>query len=51
MRLLVVEDEVELLGIISQALREQGYAVDEADDGEEALFKATSSPTMLWCSI
>ncbi len=42
MRLLVVEDEPELLRVVSKALREQGYAVDEASDGSEGLFRATS---------
>jgi two-component system OmpR family response regulator len=42
MRLLVVEDEPELRRVIGEALREEGYAVDEAADGEEALYKATS---------
>jgi two-component system OmpR family response regulator len=41
MRVLVVEDEPELLRAIAQALREGGYAVDEARDGEDGLFKAT----------
>ena len=40
MRILVVEDEPELLRVVSQALREQGYAVDEAPDGQEGLFRA-----------
>src|SRR4051812_21451680 len=40
MRLLVVEDEPDLLSVIAQALREAGYAVDTASDGEEGLFKA-----------
>ncbi len=40
MRLLVVEDEPDLLSVISQSLREDGYAVDTAADGEEGLFKA-----------
>jgi len=40
MRLLVVEDEPDLLTVISQSLREDGYAVDTAVDGEEGLFKA-----------
>jgi two-component system OmpR family response regulator len=40
MRLLVVEDEPDLLTVISQSLREDGYAVDTASDGEEGLFKA-----------
>jgi two-component system OmpR family response regulator len=42
MRLLVVEDEPELLRVIARALREEGYAVDEAADGEEALYKAAA---------
>ncbi len=42
MRLLVVEDEPDLLAVLARALREEGYAVDEAADGEEGLFKATS---------
>jgi two-component system OmpR family response regulator len=42
MRLLVVEDEPDLLAVLARALREQGYAVDEAADGEEGLYKATS---------
>ena len=40
MRLLVVEDEPDLLHTIATALREEGYAVDTAEDGEEGLFKA-----------
>ncbi len=42
MRLLVIEDEPDLLAAVCQALREEGYAVDEADDGEMGLFKAQS---------
>jgi len=42
MRILVVEDEPELLQVIAKALREQGYAVDCAPDGEEGLFRVTS---------
>jgi two-component system OmpR family response regulator len=42
MRVLVVEDEPELLRALAQALREDGYAVDEAGDGEEGLYKATA---------
>jgi two-component system OmpR family response regulator len=40
MRTLVVEDEPDLLRSLMQALREDGYAVDGAADGEEGLFKA-----------
>lgn len=42
MRLLVVEDEPDLLAGLLTALRKQGYAVDPASDGVEGLFKATS---------
>jgi DNA-binding response OmpR family regulator len=42
MRILVVEDEPELLRVVVRALREEGYAVDEAEDGEEGLYKATT---------
>src|SRR5215470_3773150 len=42
MRILVIEDEPDLLQVVARALREAGYAVDEAADGEEGLFKATS---------
>ncbi|MFO0936772.1 MAG: response regulator transcription factor [Gemmataceae bacterium] len=42
MRVLVVEDEPDLLRVLAQALREDGYAVDEAADGKTALYKATT---------
>lgn len=40
MRLLVVEDEIDLLESLAQALREDGYAVDTADNGDDGYFKA-----------
>ncbi|MBL9117406.1 MAG: response regulator transcription factor [Verrucomicrobiaceae bacterium] len=40
MRLLIVEDEPDLLRALVRALREDGYAVDTAEDGEDAKFKA-----------
>ena len=43
MRLLVVEDEPDLLKGLAKALREEDYAVDTAADGEEGLFKATEA--------
>jgi two-component system OmpR family response regulator len=42
MRVLAVEDEPDLLSSLMKALREDGYAVDGAPDGEEGLFKAES---------
>src|SRR5262245_36643544 len=42
MRILVVEDEPDLLRGLARALRDEGYAVDAASDGEDGLFKAES---------
>ncbi len=42
MRVLAVEDEPDLLGSLLKALREDGYAVDGAPDGEDGLYKAES---------
>jgi len=40
MRVLIVEDDVRLRGMLRDFLREEGFAVDEAADGGEALHKA-----------
>ena len=40
MKLLVVEDDRKVAGFIEQGLREEGYAVDVARDGEEATMMA-----------
>ena len=37
-----MEDEPDLLASMAQALREEGYAVDTAADGQDGLFKAES---------
>ncbi|QIF03813.1 response regulator transcription factor [Roseimicrobium sp. ORNL1] len=42
MRILLAEDEKKLAGFITKALRECGYAVDEAYDGPQALELATT---------
>jgi two-component system OmpR family response regulator len=42
MKLLLVEDEPDLLAGLALALRKQGYAVDTSTDGEDGLFKAQS---------
>jgi len=42
MRILVIEDEADLLASLAKALREEGYAVDTAADGEDGLYKAES---------
>ncbi len=40
MRLLVVEDDQALLSVIVTVLKEEGYEVDKADDGEEGFLLA-----------
>jgi two-component system OmpR family response regulator len=40
MRILVVEDEPRLQRNLAKALREEGYAVDAAGDGDDGIFKA-----------
>jgi two-component system OmpR family response regulator len=42
MRILVVEDELDLQRGLTRALRDEGYAVDTADNGEDGLFSAES---------
>lgn len=44
MRVLLVEDEPLLQQQLSEALQQQGYAVDVASDGEEALFMGREYP-------
>jgi len=44
MRILVVEDSRRLAGIIRRGLLEEGYAVDNAYDGEEAQYMAETTP-------
>lgn len=40
MRLLIIEDEADMLRRLAKILRAEGYAVDTAADGEEGLLKA-----------
>ena len=49
MRVLVVDDEVDLAEAIARGLRREGYAVDLAHDGEDALEKARLTPYDLIC--
>lgn len=42
MRILIVEDEPDLLNGLAKTLREENYAVDVASDGEEGFYKAES---------
>lgn len=44
MRVLVVEDEPELLGQLEHSLRKEGYAVDVASSGEDGLYFGREFP-------
>jgi len=41
-RILIVEDEVDLAGALERALREEGYACDLALDGEEGRYRLST---------
>jgi two-component system OmpR family response regulator len=43
MRVLVVEDEPKMAGLLRRGLEESGFVVDTTDRGEDALWMATSS--------
>jgi len=43
MRILVIEDEVKIAQFIKRGLKEEGYAVDTAGDGEEGHFVLSSN--------
>ena len=43
MRVLVVEDEVRMAGVLQRALKEEGHAVDVAGDGPQGLWLATEN--------
>lgn len=47
MRALVIEDDPQLRSMIARHLGEDGYAVDEAPDGEQGLYMATEFPVDL----
>ncbi len=42
MRILLIEDDVKVASLVSRGLKEEGFAVDLAADGEEGLRKALS---------
>ena len=44
MRALIIEDDDALRIQIVQALRDQGFAIDEASDGEEGLYLGLNMP-------
>jgi two-component system OmpR family response regulator len=44
MRLLIVEDEPKMAGLLERGLAEQGYSVDVATNGTDATWLATENP-------
>ncbi|WP_085905509.1 response regulator transcription factor [Kiloniella majae] len=44
MRVLVIEDDLEVASFISKGLKENGFAVDLANTGRDGLFMAVSEP-------
>ena len=42
MRILVVEDDKKIASFVVNGLKQSGYAVDHAADGEDGLFRARS---------
>ena len=44
MRLLVVEDEVKMAGLLKRAFEEEGYAVDVVSTGRDGLWLGTENP-------
>lgn len=44
MRILVVEDEIKMAGLLKRGLEEEGYAVDTATNGNEAVWLGTENP-------
>jgi DNA-binding response OmpR family regulator len=51
-KILVIDDEVEILGVLSEFLSARGYAVVTAMDGEEGVQKFDSEkPDLVMCDI
>jgi len=44
MRILVVEDEIKMAALLKRGLEEEGYAVDTADRGSDAVWLGTENP-------
>ena len=44
MRVLVVEDEAKMAELLARALREEGWSIDVASRGEDALWMVAATP-------
>jgi len=51
MRILVIEDELELRELLGRALKKAGFAADLIDDGEEGLSMRRNIPSTWRSSI
>ena len=51
MKILVVEDEIDLNSVITRHLKKNGYSVDSAFNGEEAMDFTAVAPTISSCLI
>ena len=51
MRVLLVEDDLGIISFLEKGLREAKYALDVAQDGDDALYKTSLNTTLLfWTS-
>ncbi|MCL4553198.1 MAG: response regulator, partial [Candidatus Marsarchaeota archaeon] len=46
-RILIVDDDPEILSLLRRGLAYEGYLIEQAQDGKEALAKARSTPPAL----
>ena len=49
--MLVVEDEAALAAAVTDSLRDAGYVVEHAADGEQALLRVAGTPSISWSAI
>lgn len=50
-RILIVDDEPDLLTSLARSLRAAGYEVETARDGESALTAASARPALILCDV
>ena len=51
MRVLIVEDELRLAGLLRRGLVEEGHAADVAANGSDALWMARATPSTTGCAV
>lgn len=50
-RVLLVDDDAELTGMLVQYLAHEGFAAEVAHDGEAGVARALSGTSPSWCSM